>query len=558
MKEDSIFLFCVLLCSCTGVALVSARVWSGAGMLAPLFLGIAVFLVCGAKNPVPGLVMISCSTVLTLAFRFSALTWGDPWQDYESVIEVLSQGSTAMVGYRLQQPVLPGFIATLTLVTGYSPLLLQKLAVPLVSALSAPLVYLFSRKYVDDSAALAGSLLFLAGIPYIHWASQGVRETLGIPFFLFALFFSVRMMNEGKLKDMLILIPVLSGLILTHHQSALMYIVIFSGIILVYLFCYAGRDEMRRVVWTGCIPIGMTLLLTLFWWAFRIPFIFSSFIITVNQVLFIGGTNPVIPLSILAITGMLLRVIPLFFPGGIIISRAKSQVIVGRIYRIVPGIQICGVIAGMVIGVLIISGTFPLVSSYSPLMILPILVIGILAILALDQFFMKERFFFLIWAGIPGLMLVGGMTVSKLLFESGYHIEIDPLRFLNYLWPVITVIGSCTLVRMQNKRLLHGCITCFFVILYVNAFPPVVFDSIASDNRSLVISHPSQELLAIDWIEYQNVTSEFSSDRYAVAPARWLNPLGYQVVEPRGRPGEWSGASYWMITDRMKQYANFD
>jgi hypothetical protein len=557
MKDRIIIPLCLILSAAAGLSLLAARQNPAYGLVAPLFLGLAVFLILGAEKPSVPLLFISGVVTLTLSFRFTTLTWGDPWQDYESVIEVLTQGSTTLPGYRLQQPILPVLVGTISLASSVQPLLVQKIAIPLVSALSAPILYSLSRRYIDKRAALAGTVLFLAGIPYLHWASQGVRETIGIPFFLFALLFSIQILEEGRYNDILILIPILTGLILSHHQSAVFFVAILTAILLIRLYFISEPKNMKKLVLGGFIIIGGSMGIILLWWALRIPFIFTSFSITLTQLSLNRLSGPFLPLGIIAAVFALVMLAPILFPGVPGSLRSLVHAHERLIRRTVLLMQGAIVFITGLLGLIIMTGNFPFSVSYPPLMILALIGIVIAAVCGINRFFNRTQFYFIIWALLPGLMLMVGLLLTRIP-DSQYGIQIDPLRFIGYLWPALAIIAGAAITGLKNRSLDRVAVTMLFILLLVTAFPPVVFTGQATDDRSLVISHPEGELMAIYWFKNQEITEPFSSDRYAIAPARWLNPLGYTIIIPQGRPGIWNGTSYWMVTDRMYQYANFD
>lgn len=558
MKEYVYPVGCLLLCGLAEICLTLTGQIPGLGIVALFFLCLAAYLTLSTKKPDICLLLISGATTLILSFRFSSLVWGDPWQDYESVIEILTQGSLAMTGYRLQQPVLPGLVASSALITGYAPQIVQKFVPCLISALSAPMLYAFSKEYIGDRAALYGSLLFLAGVPYIHWATQGVRETMGIPFFIFALFFFIRILDTREYASLLILAPAIGGLILVHHQSALMFVCIGAAVLCARIYFIASQEERFHNICLGLGILGASCIMLLLWWKIRIPFIYSSFLITLNQILPVqfGEVEYLLILpSVVCIALLTLPVCIPVLPDMLRHWMNPHQLIMQWLLR---GVQVI-LIAGMsLMGLGIISGYAPFTTIYSPWLILGVLVITALATIAVPSYLSSRQYFFLIWAVFPSMMTLGGLWLTKVLFESAWSIQIDPLRFPGYLWPTLSLIAGSTISGVKIDILGKVAVSLAFIFLLAHAFPPIVFGGTGADDRSLVIDHPDGELMAIDWFKNQGVVHPLSSDRYAIAPARWLNPLGYHIIEPQGRPGVWNGTTYWLITERMKRYANFD
>ncbi|HWQ63955.1 MAG TPA: hypothetical protein VN429_06025 [Methanospirillum sp.] len=92
MTDSAYVLGCLVFCGGAAEALLVARIIPECAILALIFLGAAIYLTITSKNPLTCLLILSATTTLILSLRFSSLTWGDPWQDYESVLEILVQG----------------------------------------------------------------------------------------------------------------------------------------------------------------------------------------------------------------------------------------------------------------------------------------------------------------------------------------------------------------------------------------------------------------------------------------------------------------------------------
>jgi hypothetical protein len=565
MREKTSLIICLLSSGIAALILLGAR---SEPQIAPFFLIffiISVFACSKSEHPGYCLGIIAATTTLTLSFRFPYLTWGDPWQDYEGILEVLVQGSTATAGYRLQQPTLAVLVASLSGFTGISPMGIQKIAIPLIGSLSVPALYSIGRYYTDRKTALTASIIFLTGIPYLHWASQGVRETLGIPFFLISIWFSLRAVKTRKTSDIILSLLIITGLILTHHQSAFLFCVVFSTMAMVEIYLFTTPDRTLRETCIIGLIAGITLIATLLWWQKRIPFIYTSFLDAVNQLLFRDNEIRIVPVVFAFLLFVLFLSLPSLFPGLI----RKFRFVVQRMYvkRVffLYGIYIMTLFGGIILFGLLSGHSF-LTIQYPPQMIL-IGILSLLLILAgLPEFIITRRFQVLIFAAVPAVMLFLGVTRIIPGMDILWTKQIDPLRFLGYLWPPLALMAGAGMVRIfpEKRWWLIGIITVGTLSLLA-VFPSIVFlgetfeqNSPFYDNRSLVISHPSSEIQAIHWYGIQQGTSgSLTSDRYAFSAARWLNTQGKQVTGPMNRPSERRESGYWLLTSRMDTYANF-
>lgn len=564
MNARTHLLICLITCGVAALILLLARLQPYIAPLSLIFLAIAVISCIRSSRPGLCLVLIAATTTLILSLRFPYLSWGDPWQDYESVMEVLMQGSTVTTGYRLQQPVFPVIVSSLAGYLSLSPMSAQKIVIPLIGSLSVSILYFLGREYTDRKTALTASLIYLSTLPYLHWASQGVRETLGIPFFLLSLYFSHRAVRTGRVSDIILSLTLITGLILTHHQSAFMFCVIFPVMTLTELYLFRPVTRMRVEAFFICLITGFGLSLTLLWWSRRIIFIYQSFIAAVDKLSLWNREPRITPVVIGFFVLAIFAFLPSFLPD---ITR-PVRYLMHWSYQQRKFLQIGGffvAIGGIVLLITSFTGHSFLAVRYPFPMVAAGILILLLILIGLPLFLTSERFALLAFAAVPALMLCLGLTRAIPGIEVLWSTQIDPLRFLGYLWPPLALVAGAGVIRVFNtERRWQAGVLAIFLVSLVTTFPSIVllgtsFDKgdIWYDDRSLVVSHPGTEIQAIEWFGKQKTQGSLTSDRYAFSAARWLNTQGKVVKEPTGRPADSTGEDYWLLTSRMDKYANF-
>jgi len=85
------------------------------------------------KSPY-GLALCSMQSALILAFRFEYLTWGDPWFEYSTILEIMNNGMLSPAYYLYQQPALHVLIAAASTYMHAEAMPLQKFLAPAFSA----------------------------------------------------------------------------------------------------------------------------------------------------------------------------------------------------------------------------------------------------------------------------------------------------------------------------------------------------------------------------------------------------------------------------------------
>ncbi|MFH0966750.1 MAG: hypothetical protein V1862_03590, partial [Methanobacteriota archaeon] len=292
---------------------------------------------------------------------------------------------------------------------------------------------------------------------------------------------------------------------------------------------------------------------------------YNSFIGDLNQLMFRDNELRLVPVGIGFLLFAILLFLPSLVPGGICLSRKIAEKV--NTYRgiFLKGIYIIAICGGFVLITSLTGHSF--LSIQYPLQMIGIGILSFFLILmGLSEFFTAKRFQLLVFAAVPAAMLILGVTRIIPGMDILWSNQIDPLRFLGYLWPPMAIIAGAGLVKIcPGERWWLIGVMMMGVLSLLAAFPSVVFigetfdqSSPFYDNRSLVISHPESEIQAIEWFGVQQGTKgALTSDRYAFSAARWLNTQGKQVNGPVSRPSERSEPGYWLLTSRMDIYANF-
>ncbi|PWR74713.1 glycosyltransferase family 39 protein [Methanospirillum lacunae] len=564
MNDRTYLYLCSVSCAAAACILLLSRIYPSLAPLSLICFGIAVLSCISCQRPGSSLVIIAATTALILSFRFPYLTWGDPWQDYESVLEVLVQGSTAAAGYRLQQPVFPVVVSALSGFLSISPMTVQKIIIPLIGSLSVSILYFMGREYTDRKTALTASLIYLASIPYLHWASQGVRETLAIPFFLLSIYFSHRAVRTGRVSDIFLSITVITGLVLAHHQSAFMFCVIFPVMTLAEIYLFKSDTRIRKDAGIICLIMAFALSLMLIWWKFRLTFIYISFIDDINKISPLHTIPAIIQVIGIFLIFVCVAFLPSFYQGVTRPLRCLMYWLSRKVWILQIG-GFCLAIGGLILLVSSLAGYSFIAVRYPAPMISAGVLILLLILTGLPDFLTPKRFPLLLFAAVPLVLLALGLTRALPGIELLWNSQIDPLRFLGYLWPPLALAAGAGILRIfKTEKRWKIATVILFLFLLATTFPSVVLmgtpfekGTIWYDNRSFVISHPDTEIQAIEWFKGEKTDGTLTSDRYAFSAARWLNTQGSSVKEPIERPSPDSSYNYWLLTSRMSIYANF-
>jgi len=501
-----------------------------------------------------GLAAIAAVTSLILALRFKYLTWGDPWYEYAMIVRIIEHGSLAREFYPLQQPTLHLGIASLAMITQIDAMLLQKFVTPLISVLSVVALYKLVRElFKDEELAILSGLLLLAGTPYLHWTAQAVRESIGIPMLLLAVYFSFRAVRTLKPQYMLASVLLIAGLVLTHNFSAAVFLLSWLSFSCSYVY-FSGDT---RASLPSLLLFLISIVLALSWWSAS-GFYHDAFESALKLVF------PFMPVPAFIGTVVLLYALPVWRPYVIEQLRLALQKLLEK-QAVYASILFVSILFAL-IAVNLVLGKFYLVLSYPPSMMFNGFVMIGLSLAGLNFFLDLRRLPVLVWlAALAALLALSTLRV----IPFG-----DPLRFMEFLYIPLAVVAAAGLKRILSKISSRGfasyMVAAFVTASLITSFPAIVLfgtpfekGSMFYDDRNWVIEHPSSEINAIEWLDERRIVGNLYTDNYVHYAAQWINYDNTVQIDNRARgavanpDGLPKHENYILITERMKNYAEF-
>ncbi len=547
-----------------GYFLFTARFYPIAVVPAVLLLGLAVFLGFYSRHRLFSLLVIALLTSLILSLRFDFLAWGDPWYDYGMIQQIITYQILNPSIYTSQYPVLHVLIVTCSFVSNVDPLSLQKFVIPTISLIGVYMVYKITQEISSAETAFFAGLLLLCGTPYLHWTTQGVRETIGLALFVLVLYICIRAIQYDSKRYLFLSVLLIGGLVLTHNLSMGIFLLVWLAFSLTFLYLVCDLKRMRKAVLFSLIITITSVVLMIGWWSAQREWVLYAFNGMMNRIFFCDYGIP----FFLAII-ILLCLIPLLVPEKIHSLRSFVQHILQKkdvIYKIFILITVIGCIIVLysILGNSVFSVSYPLPMLFNGICMVVFSLIG------LYYFLDKDR--------LPVLAWVAVLSVA-LILSLGNIIQIeDRIRFIEFLYIPLSIIAAFGLSRiaqsMGSPRFFPILVTVFVVISVVTAFPSVVFfgqpfepGHPLYDNRSWVIQHHATEISAISWLDTSRATGVVDTDAYVGYAARGialkdslLIQSGYPFMRERGYSqsvGTNVQQHYLLILSRMKIYTEF-
>jgi hypothetical protein len=526
------------------------------------FLTYTLFL---SKTPIIGLFFLAALTLSILMLRFRYLPWGDPWYEYQMSKQIIWGNSLDPLNYPSQLPVIHISIAALSVYSGIDPLLIQKFLIPILSACGILVLYKFLEEYTNKEIALISALFLLVGTPYIHWASQAVRESVGIAFLIIALYLSYESMKKCRMDYFIAALIAILGLLLTHHLSNLFFLLIWLSISLSYIYCVC---EMKSVKKSTLFSLGIFLIYifsTLFWWNTHLPSQYVEFETLMNKLFSIP--YGIVFFIVCIIT---LYILPIVLPKILIVIRYFLSMVFSRKKEVYAITLIISVILAGVIYNFVMGKSF-FITSYPGYMLINGIIMAFLAIIGLYYCLNLEKFPLVCWLGMMALVIV--LTMAKIVPF------VDPFRILEFLWIPLAIVSAIGFVQLfkniKSERIKALVIAGIVTISIITAYPSIVFFNTPFnpgnplyDTRSLVISHPDSEIIALNWLETNNVSGIIETDTYIGYAGRALvnhDNVTWQTYFRLGNPDDPLKSYYYnshqnyyaIISGRMSTYAEF-
>jgi hypothetical protein len=443
--------------------------------------------------------------------------------------------------------------------------MIQKFLIPILSACGILVLYKFLGEYTNKEIALISALFLLVGTPYIHWASQAVRESVGIAFLIIALYLSYQSMKKCRMDYFIAAFLVILGLVLTHHLSNLIFLLTWLAISLSYIYCVC---EMKSVKKSTLFALGIFLLYissTLFWWNTHLPSQYVEFETLMNKLF---SMPYVVVFFIVCI--ITLYIFPIVLPKILIVIRYFLGMVFSRkkeVYAVTLIISV--ILAGVIYN--FVMGKSVFITSYPGFMLINGIIMAFLAIIGLYYCLNFEKFPLVCWLGTIALVIF--LTIAKIVPF------VDPFRFLEFLWipfAIVSAIGFVQLFKnIKSERIMALVVAGILTISIITAFPSMVFFNTSFnpghplyDNRSLVISHPDSEILALNWLETNKVSGIIETDTYIGYSGRALvnrDNLTWQTYFRPGNPDDSLKSYYYnlhqnyyaLVSGRMSTYAEF-
>jgi len=495
-----------------GVFLFTSRFYPIVLVPAILLLGVAVFLACYSRYRLFSIILIGLFTSLILSLRFDYLTWGDPWSEYDMIQQIIAYHSLDPSVYPAQLPVMHVIIATISLFSGINPLNLLKFITPPLSVLGLYAVYRFTKDVSSSTeTAFFAGLLLLCGTPYLHWTTQGVRETIGIALFALALYVSFKAIQSHKKQYLIIALLLVCGLVLTHHLSSMIFLIIWIAVSLTFLYLMCDLNRIRATALFSLLITVAMLILMVVWWEGRLGFAYTEFNHLLNT-----AYHSEFGILLFFISLIILYLLPLLIPHKIVVLRSIVSRILMR-KKIIYIVFIAGTFVCSVVVLNFITGKSGFVLSYPLPMFFNGICMLILAIIGLYYFLEINRLHILAWVAALSLVLI--LSMSNLMTF------VDPLRFMEFLYIPLAIVAAVGLTRIVNlvprKKGFPLILAIFVIVSVITAFPSVVFWGSTFepghpffDTRSLVIQHPSSEISAMSWLNNSHAAGFIDTDSY--------------------------------------------
>lgn len=202
--------------------------------------------------------------------------WGTDIGEYHRLtVQLVDSGrvSTDYLGWGVTYPYFPGmyFVTGGASLLGISPDAALDLALPILNALSALLVFLIAvRLFRDDRVGLLAAGVVAVIMPYVYATSHPVPEAIGIVFLLSCLALLVGP-SASKRKNLLVLLPLAAAIVVTHHLTTYF-------LVIMVLFALVLKTLLNRKVKLEDIAVEVILLIFIlcialpFWLVYATPF----------------------------------------------------------------------------------------------------------------------------------------------------------------------------------------------------------------------------------------------------------------------------------------------
>ena len=547
-----------------GLFLFTSRFYPIALVPAILLLGVAVFLASHSRHKLLNIFLIGIFTSLILSLRFDYLPWGDPWFEYEMVQRIIAYQSIDPTIYPAQLPVTHLIITALSLFSGINPLDLLKYIIPPLSVIGLYAVYRFTKDISSADTAFFAGILLLCGTPYLHWTTQGIRETIGISLFVLALYISFTAIQSHKKPYLFISLLLIGGLVLTHHLSSMIFLIIWITVSLTFLYLTCDMNKIRTTSLFAILIASTAIIFMVAWWMGRLGYEYTEFNRLMNTIY-----HSEFGIILFVASLILLYLIPLIIPDKILLLRSIVTKILFR-KNIIYAVFITGTIVSSGVVLNFVLGKSNFVLSYPLPMFFNGMCMILLSLIGLYYFLEIDRFHVLAWIAAVVLILVFSM--------SNIVPFVDPLRFMEFLYIPLAIIAAFGMARIaesiKSPQFFSIILASVVILSILTSFPSVVFwgQSFEQghplyDNRNWVIMHEVTEISVISWLDTNGAKGFVGTDSYVGYAARAIlisDPLSvdtlYTFIRSQGYPHNADTNSdnrYLIVVSRMNEYLEF-
>lgn len=508
----------------------------------PLYFFLVYHILHYEENTLQKLTAISILTATSLSLRFDYLIWGDPWADYAINKGILESKLFPLTN---EEPLARFLTIFASMLTGIDAMTVQKFLIPALGSLAVPTLYVFMQDFMPKRGALYSGLLLMVATPYLHWVTQGVRESLGLFMVVLALYLAYRAVKMPSLKSMLLALMAITALPMTHPRAALIFLAAWIGFSFFYLMYDFSKNKSLCATFIATFALSYSLR----WWE-----ITNSRGLSAIK-LFLSNYNiDLLEGFLIASMGLL----SLYFLPALVRSPFETWLAKKRTLIYYSGFALGFALLMYMLVFFNKNLALPYPVSYfiGSFIMLSFGIAGVYCLLE------KGRTPILGWMLGLSLLLVSnfilnyGDVVSQSTSPAG-----DPLRPFAHVALPLAAIAGIGFFLIGERTGLGICKLIFPFIILINlitSVPSIVFTGLTFtkdspliyDERSWLISHTDKEIASVEWLKKYSSSSYVTSDRYI---GYALRPTGLDIIEDR----ELSGNGYILTTERMLQMTDF-
>lgn len=504
----------------------------------PFYFSLVYLVLHSEERTLQKLMALSILTATSLSLRFDYLIWGDPWADYAINKGILESKLFPITN---EEPLARFLTVFVSMLTGIAPMTVQKFLIPALGSLAVPVVYIFMQEFMPKRAALYSALLTMVATPYLHWVTQGVRESLGLFMSVLALYLCYEAVKNLSFRKIAFAIFAIMLVTMTHPRAALVFIATWSGF---SLFMRASLKQ--RAVFSLGIAV-FSIIFSMRWWEVTSSRGLGAISGFLSAHSFTLGEGYIAAIAFLAI---------LFILSTFIGTKISENIEKRKNLFYVTGLALIIVTSIYVISSLSKSLVLPYPLSYY----LNGIVVSIIAVYGFYYFLENDRLPVLGWLiGVCSLLVLNLLLNYGVSGFSNFPLS-DPMRVFEFASIPLAILAGFGIFMLEDRmsnikvKLLFSL---FILATLITSLPSLVFlgnafssGNLLYDERSWLISHTEKEISSIKWIEEFGSSFPVITDQYIMYA---LKPTGKEVHVDRSLTGN----GYKLITKRMFYITDF-